>query len=202
MDRGIVGTGNSATIENVLYVEGLKHSLLSISQLCDKGYKVNFKSKGCTISSDSSSKVLFTGKRVNNIYLLDIMETNSSNECLLSRSDESWLWHMRLAHIHTNHLNKLKSKDLVSGLPYIKFQDNKFCDACVKGIQIRSSFNSKDIVSTKNPLDVLHMDLFGPSRVASLARNLYALVVVDDYSRFTWTLFLAHKMMLTMPLRN
>jgi len=55
----------------------------------------------------------------------------------------------------------------------------------VKGKQIRSSFNSKDIVSTKNLLDVLHMDLFGPSRVASLAGNLYALVVVDDYSRFT-----------------
>ena len=73
LDRGTVGTGNSTTIENVLYVEGLKHSLLSISQLCDKGYKVNFESNGCTISSNSSSKVLFTGKRVNNIYLLNIM---------------------------------------------------------------------------------------------------------------------------------
>ena len=144
MGRGTVGTGNSTTIENVLYVEGLKHSLLSISQLCDKGYKVNFNSKGCTISSDSSGKVLFTGKRVNNIYLLNIMETNSSNECLLS-----WLWHRRLAHIHINHLNKLISKDLVSGLPNTKFQDNRLCDACVKGKQIRSSFNSKDIVSTK-----------------------------------------------------
>jgi len=121
LGRGTVGTGNSTTIENVLYVEGLKHSLLSISQLCDKGYKVNFKSNDCTISNDSSGKVLFTGKRVNNIYLLDILETDSSNECLLSRSDESWLWHRRLAHIHTNHLNKLKSKDLVSGLPNIKF---------------------------------------------------------------------------------
>jgi len=85
---------------------------------------VNLKSMGCTISSDSFGKVLFTGKRVNNIYLLDIMETDSSNECLLSRSDESWLWHRRLAHICTNHLNKLKSKDLVSGFPNIKFQDN------------------------------------------------------------------------------
>ncbi|XP_068492170.1 uncharacterized protein [Phaseolus vulgaris] len=132
LGRGTVGTGNSTTIENVFYVEELKHSLLSISQLYDKGYKVNFKSNGCTISSDSSSKVLFTGKRVNNIYLLDIMETNSSNECLLSRSDESWLWHRRLAQIHINHLNKLKSKDLVSGLPNIKFKDNRLCDACVK----------------------------------------------------------------------
>ena len=50
LGRGTVGTGNSTTIENVLYVEGLRHSLLSISQLCDKGYKVNFKSKGYTVS--------------------------------------------------------------------------------------------------------------------------------------------------------
>ena len=52
LGRGTVGTGNSTIIENVLYVEGLRHSLLSISQLCYKGYKVNFKSNGCTISHD------------------------------------------------------------------------------------------------------------------------------------------------------
>jgi len=69
LGRGTIGTQSSTTIENVLYVEGLRHSLLSISQLCDKGYKVNFKSNGRTISHDSSGKVLFTGKRVNNIYI-------------------------------------------------------------------------------------------------------------------------------------
>ena len=51
----------------------------------------------------------------------------------------------------------------------------------------------KDVISTNKVLDVLHMDLFGPSRTASLARNLYALVIVDDFSRYTWTLFLASK---------
>jgi len=81
--RGNVGTEDSTTIENVLYVEGLKHSLLSISQLCDKGYKVNFETKTCTISRETSGKVLFTGKRVNKIYLLDIMNSCSKNECLL-----------------------------------------------------------------------------------------------------------------------
>ena len=94
----------------MLYVEGLRHSLLSISELCDKGYKVNFKSNGCTISHDSSSKVLFIGKRVNNIYLLDILKTDSVNECFLSKSDESWLWHRRLAQIHTNHLNRSEER--------------------------------------------------------------------------------------------
>jgi len=131
--RGNVGTKGSTLIENVLYVEGLKHSLICINQLC-KGYKVNFESNRCTISNETSGKVLFTSKRVNNIYLLDIMHNCPVNECLLSKDDESWLWHRRLAHIHTNHLNKLKSKELVSGLPNIKFQDNRLCDACVKGI--------------------------------------------------------------------
>jgi len=82
-------------------VEGLKHSLLSINQLCDKGYQVNFEANTCTILDETSGKVLFTGKKVNNIYLLDIMNNCSENECLLSKSDESWLWYKRLAHIHT-----------------------------------------------------------------------------------------------------
>jgi len=193
LGRGNVGTENSTTIENVLYVEGLKHSLLSISQLCDNVYKVNFEANTCTISNETSGKVLFTSKRVNNIYLLDIMNNYSENECLLSKSDESWLWHKKLAHIHTNHLNKLKYKDLVSGLPNIKFQDNRLCDACVKGKQTRTSFKTKDMISSNKALDVLHMDFFGPSRTASLAGNFYALVIVDDFSRYTWTLFLVSK---------
>jgi len=80
---------------------------------------------------------------------------------------------------------------------------NRLCDACVKGKQVRTFFKSKDIISTKKPLDVLHMDLFGPSRVASLARNLYALVIVNDYSKYIHGLsFLLTKMMLIKPLRN
>ena len=110
-------------------MERLKNSLLSISQLCDKGYKVNFEANSCTILDETSGKVLFTGKKVNNIYLLDIMNNCSEYECLLSKSDGSWLWHRRLTHIHKNHLNKLKSKNLVSGLQNIKFQDNRLCDA-------------------------------------------------------------------------
>ena len=45
LGRGNVGTKDSTTIENVLYVEGLRHSLLSISQLCDKGIQGQFRSK-------------------------------------------------------------------------------------------------------------------------------------------------------------
>jgi len=68
-----------------------------------------------------------------------------------------------------------------------------FCDECQKGKQSRVSFKAKNMISTSRPLELLHLDLFGPSRTISIGGNYYALVIVDDYSRFTWTLFLPLK---------
>jgi len=87
-----------------------------------------------------------------------------------------------------HHLNKLISKELVVGLPKLKFEKDHICEACQKGKQIEHSFKLKNIVSTSKPLELLHIYLFGPSRTPSLGGNYYALVIVDDYSRFTWTL--------------
>jgi len=92
-----------------------------------------------------------------------------------------------------NHLNKLVSNELVLGFPKLKFEKEHVCEACQKGKQTRKSFNLKNCVSTSKPIELLHMDLFGPSRTMSLGGNLYAFVVVDDFSRFTWTLFLHSK---------
>ena len=86
------------------------------------------------------------------------------------------------------HLKELISKELVIGLPKIKFEKDKLCAACQKVKQVKSSFHSKNYISTSKPLELLHMDLFGPSRIKSFGENYYALVIFDDYSRFTWTL--------------
>ena len=67
------------------------------------------------------------------------------------------------------------------------------CEACQKGKQIKNSFKPLNVVSTSRPLELFHMNLFGPSRTMSLGGNYYGLVIVDDYSRFTWTLFIATK---------
>ena len=114
-------------------------------------------------------------------------------KCLLSENENTWLWHKRLEHIHMDHLNKLVKHELVIGLPKLKFVKDKMCDTCQMGKQMKVSFKPKNIVSTNRPLQLLHMDLFGPSRTMSFGGNYYALVVIDDFSRFTWTLFLAHK---------
>jgi len=174
-------------------VKGLKHSLLSISQLCDKGYKIMFEPDQCLITDSKSAKMVLVGKRVSNIYMLNVSSITSSINCLLSRDDESWLWHRRLAHIHMHHLNRISSKDLVISLPKLKFERNKLCGACQMGKQTKSSFKLINVVSTTRPLELLHMDLFGPSRTMSLGGNYYGLVIVDDYSRFTWTFFIATK---------
>jgi len=90
LGKGTISNGSSLLIHDVLYVEGLKHSLLSINQLCDKGYQVTFKKNSCEIRLPNSKDVLFIGKRSNNIYLLDISSSTSIG-CLLSKHEESWL---------------------------------------------------------------------------------------------------------------
>ncbi|GJX55560.1 retrovirus-related pol polyprotein from transposon TNT 1-94 [Tanacetum coccineum] len=84
------------------------------------------------------------------------------------------------------------SEELVRNLPKLKF-DQHFCDACKIGKQAHASHKAKNIVSTTRCLELLHMDLFGPSAVRSYGGNRYTLVIVDDYSRYTWTRFLKDK---------
>ena len=117
--------------------------------------------------------------------MLDLKQKSDNNQCFLSKDNDPWPWHKRIAHINMEHLNKLISKDLVVGLPRLKFEKDKLCDACQKGKQTRASFKSKNIVSTTQPLQLLHMGLFGPSRVMSFGGSYYALAIVDDYTRYT-----------------
>ncbi|GJX08047.1 retrovirus-related pol polyprotein from transposon TNT 1-94 [Tanacetum coccineum] len=89
-------------------------------------------------------------------------------------------------------IQSLASKELVRNLPKLKF-DQHFCDACKMGKQVHASHKAKNVVSTTRCLELLHMDLFGPSTIRSYGGNCYTLVIVDDYSRYTWTKFLKDK---------
>jgi len=87
------------------------------------------------------------------------------------------------------------------GLSKLKFEKDHVCEACQKRKQTKRSFKLKNIVFTSKPLELLHIDLFGPSRTMSLGGNYYALVVVDDFSKFTWTMRI-QKVRPTLHLRN
>ncbi|GKB30507.1 copia protein, partial [Tanacetum coccineum] len=85
-------------------------------------------------------------------------------------------------HANMRLIQSLASKEIVRNLPNLKF-DQHFCDACKIGKQAHASHKAKNIDSTTRCLEILHMDLFGPSAIRSYGGNFYTVVIVDDYSR-------------------
>ncbi|KAJ9541437.1 hypothetical protein OSB04_027943 [Centaurea solstitialis] len=186
-------TNGVTTFKRVAYVEGLMHNLLSISQLCDKNHKVSFSKKKCKVKN-RRKEVILTGVRHADIYIIN-MNTSTDNFCFVSRasSDTNWLWHKRLSHLNFKTLNQLCINNLVVGLSDFRYTKVSLCSACEKGKHTRASFKSKQISSISSPLQLLHMDLFGPVNVQSIAGKKYTLVIVDEYSRYTWVFFLRSK---------
>ncbi|GJT54445.1 putative ribonuclease H-like domain-containing protein [Tanacetum coccineum] len=115
--------------------------------------------------------------------------------CLIAKAtvNESNKWHRRLGYVNFKNLNKLMKGNLVRGLPSKIFQNDHTCVACQKGKQHKASCNAKVVSSISQPLQLLHMDLFGPTSVRSINHKTYFLVITDDFSRFSWVFFLRTK---------
>ena len=122
--------------------------------------------------------------------------------CLFTKSSLRWLWHRRLAHVGMSTLKKLLKKDMVRGLKDVVFEKDKLCSACQAGKQVANTYPTKAYMSTTRVLELLHMNLFGPITYKSLGGNLYFLVIVDDYSRYTWVFFLHDKTEVAACLRS
>ncbi|GJX12901.1 putative ribonuclease H-like domain-containing protein [Tanacetum coccineum] len=199
--KGTIKTGN-LDFENVYFVRELKFNLFSVSQLCDKKNSVLFNDTECIILSLNfklidESQVLLRVPRKNNMYSVDLknLVPKSSLTCLFAKAtyDESKLWHRRLGHLNFKTVNKLVKGNLVRGLPSKLFKNDQTCVACQKEKQHKAFCKSKTENSISLPLHLLHIDLFGPTFVKSLMKKMYFLVVIDDFSRFTWVFFLATK---------
>ncbi|GJX61015.1 retrovirus-related pol polyprotein from transposon TNT 1-94 [Tanacetum coccineum] len=115
--------------------------------------------------------------------------------CLLSKASKtkSWLWHRCLSHTNFGTINKLAKYSLARGIPRLKFQKDHLCSACALGKSKKSSHQPKAEDTNQEKLYLLHMDLCGPMRVASINGKRYILVIIDDCSRFTWVRFLRIK---------
>ncbi|GKC91579.1 putative ribonuclease H-like domain-containing protein [Tanacetum coccineum] len=143
------------------------------------------------------SHVLLKVPRKDNMYSVDLKNVvpQGGLTCLFAKAtpDESNLWHRRLGHVNFKTMNKLVRGNLVRGLPSKLFEINQTCVACQKEKQHRASCKTKTVSSISQPLQMLHMDLFGLTFVKSLMKKMYCLVVIDDFSRFSWVFFLATK---------
>jgi len=127
----IIGIGNikigaSPLIENVALVDGLKHTLLSISQLCDRGLKVVFNESSCKIFYCKTNECILTGFRENNVNIIDMLNLDCTTKYLNAFDEILWLWHRRLGHASFDHLSRINSKELVKGIPCLKFEKIAF----------------------------------------------------------------------------
>lgn len=192
--RGSLLLNDDTPLHDVYYVEGLKHNLLSVSQICDSGYNVSFNSQGCAIKT-KSGKTVATGLRTHgNIYNLLDSSNNERNEgmCLMGQIEDNWLWHKCLGHINFDNLVRISKYQNVRGLLVLSKPENVVCSRCIKGKQTKVSFKSKEHSSTK-PLQLGHTDLCGPTRTKSINGEKYFMLFVDDYTRMVWVTFLKHK---------
>ncbi|XP_063937999.1 uncharacterized protein LOC135147893 [Daucus carota subsp. sativus] len=165
-------------IEEIAIVEGLEHNLLSISQFCDKGYSVHFEKETCTIRHIKNERPSLFGIRKGDIYVADLSSgPGNAIQCFYAKAsaEDSWLWHKKLSHLNFKTMNSLVKRDLVRGLPSLEFTTDDICEACQKGKAKRASHKSKTINSITDPLQLLHMDLFGPVNVMSIDGGRYAL---------------------------
>nr|GEZ33393.1 retrovirus-related Pol polyprotein from transposon TNT 1-94 [Tanacetum cinerariifolium] len=185
----------NVTIKRVYYIEGLNHNLFSVGQFCDADLEVAFRKSTCFVR-DRQGNDLLTGNRGSDLYTNFLQESTSSTPlCLMAKATptQTWLWHRRLSHLNFDYINLLSKKDIVIGPPKLKYVKDQLCSSCEFIKAKRSSFKSKVVPSSKGRLNLLHMDLCGPMRVASINGKKYIMVIVDDYLRYTWTLFLRSK---------
>ncbi|GJQ91104.1 retrovirus-related pol polyprotein from transposon TNT 1-94 [Tanacetum coccineum] len=185
----------NATISRVYYLEGLGHNLFSVGQLCDSNLEVAFCQHTCFIRNLEGIDLL-TGSRGNNLYTLYLGDMMTfSPICLLSNAPKtkSWLWHRCLSHLNFGAINHLARHGLVRGLPKLKFEKDHLCSACAMGKIRKKPHKPKSEDTNQEKLYLFHMDLYGPMCVASVNGKKYILVIVYDYSRFTWVKCLRSK---------
>ncbi|GJZ43152.1 retrovirus-related pol polyprotein from transposon TNT 1-94 [Tanacetum coccineum] len=108
-------------------------------------------------------------------------------------STKSWLWHQRLSHLNFDTINDLAKNDIVIGLLKFKYHKEHLYPSCEQGKSKMASHPPKLVLNSKQRLHLLHMDLCGPMRIASINGKRCILVIVDDYSRYTWVHFLRSK---------
>ncbi|GJS42205.1 retrovirus-related pol polyprotein from transposon TNT 1-94 [Tanacetum coccineum] len=190
----IIGYGdyvhNNITVCHVYYILGLGHNLFSVGQFRDGDLEV-----ACYVRNLEGDDLL-TGACESNLYTISISDmATSSPVCLMSKDTltKSWLWHHRLSHLNFGTINDLTKHDLVDGLSKFKYGKDHLCFAYERGKSKKASHPPTLVPSNHSKLEVLHMDLCRPMRVASINEKWYIRGIVDDYSRFTWAYFLHTK---------
>nr|GEZ31564.1 retrovirus-related Pol polyprotein from transposon TNT 1-94 [Tanacetum cinerariifolium] len=170
-------------------------AILGFGRFCDSDLEVAFRRNAC-FARNLEGVDLLKGDRSTNLYTINLHEMASvSPICLMARASftKSWIWHQRLSHLNFDTINDLARNDLVACLPKFKYHKERLCPSCEQGKNKRASHPLKPVPNSRQRLHLLYMDLCGPMRITSINGKRYVLVIVDDYSHYTWVHFLRSK---------
>lgn len=193
LSRGSVRLNENFVLKDVALVSSLHFNQLSVSQLLRDGFEVRFKPDLSHIL-DSRGDLVCTIVPFGLVFRADFSRSFGESRCLVAgTSSELWKWHRRLGHLSFDLLARLSSLDLIRGLPKLKFEKDLVCHPCRHGKMVAASHSPVNQVMTKQPGELLHMDTVGPARVRSDGGKWYVLVIVDDFSRYSWVFFMESK---------
>jgi hypothetical protein len=160
---GKIAITSKHSISNVFLVESLGYNLLFVSQLCNMDYNCLFTNVDVSVFRRSDGSLAFKGVLDDKLYLVVFSKENADlDACLMAKTNMGWLWHRRLAHVWMKNLHKLLKREHVLGLTDVCFEKDRPYAACQTGKQVGSTHHIKNVMTTSRPLELLHMDLFGP----------------------------------------
>nr|AAU10766.1 putative polyprotein [Oryza sativa Japonica Group] len=191
---GLVKVNENFELKNVALVEDLKYNLLSVSQIVDENFEVHFKKTGSKVFDSCGDSVLNIS-RYGRVFKADFENSVSPViTCVVAKFDKDVMfWYHRLGHVGFDHLTRLSGLDLVRGLPKLKKDLDFVCTPCRHAKMVSTSHAPIVSVMTDALGQLLHTDTVGPARVQSVGGKWYVLVIVDDFSRYSWVFFMATK---------
>ena len=182
-------------LSRVLHLKGATRNLLSVSAMAERGFRVSFTHQGCKIVHARSGTVIATGTKRGGLYILDQPKhpypvvggpRQSGTVSLVADAKPELntvdVWHRRLGHVDEATLRQMAEDGAVVGL-HLKADDRlSFCESCALGKSARKKFPKGKARRAKELLGLVHMDVWGPLRVATVGNKRYFISMVDDKS--------------------
>lgn len=180
--------GEKRILHNVYYILGLKSNIVCLGQATEVGCEVRMKDD---LYDRFGTLMVKTTRSRNRLYKITLHIEN--HECLqITSSNETFKWHARLGHMNTETIKKMISKELVTGIPTI-VTDKETCMSCMLGKQTRKPFPQATTYRASRALELVHGDPCGPITPSTPAHKRYVFVLIDDHSRYMWTILLKEK---------
>lgn len=178
-------------LQNVYHVPGMKKNLLSVSQLTSTGHFVLFGPQDVKVYRDLEiiEEPVMKGKRLESVY---VMSAETAYVDKTRKNETADLWHMRLSHVSYFKLDLMIKRSMLKGLPQLEVKTDTICAGCQYGKAHQLPYEESKFKS-KEPLELIHSDVFGLVKQTSIGGMKYIVTFIDDFSRYVWVYFMKHK---------